>query len=67
VTSILSIFGRMQRERALDTDAERVLPHREGLADAGALALDHDPLEDLEAGARALDHLEVDPPRCRQP
>ena len=27
--------------------------------DAGALALDHDALEDLDARARALDHLEV--------
>ena len=27
--------------------------------DAGALALDHDPLEDLDAPAAALDHLEV--------
>src|ERR1700685_1997700 len=35
---------RMERERALDADAERVLPHREGLTRAGALSLDDDPL-----------------------
>src|SRR4029077_642056 len=52
---------RMQRERALDADAERLLADREGLAHAVALALDHDALEHLRAATRALDHLEVDP------
>src|SRR3954452_9309929 len=50
---------RMQRERALDADAERVLAHRERLADTGALALDHDPLEPLDPLAAAFDHVEV--------
>ena len=50
----------MQREGSLDADAEGLLADGEGLADATALALDHDSLEDLGAGAAALDHLEVD-------
>ena len=50
----------MEGERALDADAERLLPHGERLADAGALALDDDALEHLDAAALALDHLEVD-------
>ena len=49
----------MQRERPLDADAEGVLADGEGLARAAALALDHDPLEDLGALAGALDDLEV--------
>jgi len=59
-TSILSIFRRVERERPLDADAERLLPHGEGLAGAGSLPLEHDSLEDLDAPACALDHLEVD-------
>src|SRR5262249_60992509 len=51
---------RVPRERALDADAEPLLPHRERLARACALALDHDALEDLDAAPLALDHLEVD-------
>src|SRR4051794_23041000 len=51
---------RVQRERALHADAEGLLAHGEGLADALALALDDDALEDLGAAARALDDLEVD-------
>jgi hypothetical protein len=50
----------MERERALDADAERLLADREGLPHAGALALDDDALEDLDAAALSLDHLEVD-------
>jgi len=50
----------MQRERPLDPDAERLLAHREGLTYAGALALDDDALEDLDAAALSFDHLEVD-------
>jgi len=50
----------MERERPLDADAERLLADREGLPGAGALALDHDPFEHLNAAALALDHLEVD-------
>src|SRR3954454_21026736 len=53
-------LGRVQRERALHADAEGLLAHGEGLADALALALDDDALEDLGAAARALDDLEVD-------
>ena len=52
---------RVQRERALHADAERLLADGEGLARAAALALDHDALEDLGAAARALDDLEVHP------
>ncbi len=51
---------RVQRERPLHPDAERLLAHREGLAHAGALALEDDALEDLGPLAVALDHLEVD-------
>src|SRR5581483_447488 len=51
---------RMQRERPLDADAERLLADGERLARAGALALDDDALEDLEARARAFDDPEVD-------
>ena len=52
-------LGRVQRERPLDPDAERLLADGEGLARAAALALDHDALEDLGAAAVALDDLEV--------
>src|SRR4051794_25392486 len=52
---------RMQRERALDTDAEGLLAHGERLPYTFALALDDDALEDLRAATRALDDLEVDP------
>jgi len=47
-------------ERPLHADPERLLAHGEGLAGAGALALDHGPLEDLRAPPGALDDLEVD-------
>ena len=50
----------MHRECPLDADAERLLAHGEGLAHARALALDDDALEDLDAAALSLDHLEVD-------
>src|SRR5262249_19423755 len=50
---------RVKRERPLDPDAERVLAHRERLPRPGALSLDDDPLEDLDAPPLALDHLEV--------
>jgi hypothetical protein len=50
----------VQRERPLHADAEGLLADRERLADAVALALDHDALEHLGAASRALDHLEVD-------
>ena len=51
---------RVQRERPLDADPEGLLADGERLAHAASLPLDHDPLEDLGAGAGALDHLEVD-------
>ena len=51
---------RVQRERALDADTERLLADGEGLACAVALALDDNALKDLGAAASALDHLEVD-------
>ena len=53
-------LGRVHGERALDADAEGLLAHGEGLAHALALTLDDGALEDLDAVARALDHLEVD-------
>jgi hypothetical protein len=49
----------VERERPLDADAERLLAHGERLPDAGALPLDDDALEDLDAAALSLDHLEV--------
>src|SRR6185369_17697350 len=51
---------RMERERPLDPDAERLLADGERLAGTRPLALDHDALVDLHAAAGALDHLEVD-------
>src|SRR5215207_605243 len=53
-------LGRVQGERALDTDAEGLLADGEGLAHPLALALEDDALEDLRTAARTLDHLEVD-------
>src|SRR5689334_454419 len=50
----------VQREGALDTDAEGDLPDGEAATDARALDPDHDALELLDAGARALDDLHVD-------
>src|SRR3954465_6610347 len=50
---------RVQRERALNADAEGLLADGEGLAHAVALALDDHALEDLGAPARPLDDLEV--------
>src|SRR5205085_8960730 len=50
---------RVQRERPLDTDAERLLADRERLARARSLPLQDDALEDLDPLALALDHLEV--------
>jgi hypothetical protein len=52
---------RVHGERALHADAERALADGERLADALALALDDDALEDLGTAACALDDLEVDP------
>src|SRR6476646_7302344 len=51
---------RVKRERPLDADTERVLADGKRLADAGALALEDDALEDLDALAGALDDAEVD-------
>src|SRR3954471_17318844 len=51
---------RVEREGALDTDAEGDLADREGAPDAGALDPDHDALEDLDPRARALGDLDVD-------
>jgi hypothetical protein len=50
---------RVERERALDPDPERLLADGERLPDAGALALDDNALEHLDAPALTLDHLEV--------
>src|SRR3954452_4991118 len=49
----------VHREGALHADAEADLADREGLADAAALTADDDTLEDLDAGAVALDHADV--------
>src|SRR4051794_22272183 len=49
----------VHREGPLDADAEAHLAHGEGLPGATALPADHDALEDLDAGAVALDHADV--------
>jgi hypothetical protein len=59
-TSIFSIFGEWSGTCAR-LDPERLLAHGERLPHAGALALDDDALEDLDAAALSLDHLEVHP------
>src|SRR6202042_2219268 len=51
---------RVQRERALNANAERLLADGEGLTRAVTLALDHHALKDLGAATSALDHLKVD-------
>jgi len=51
---------RVQRERALDANAKRLLADRKGLARTVALALDDDALKDLGTATSAFDHLEVD-------
>src|ERR671935_170048 len=50
---------RVERERPLDADAERLLPHGERLARARALSLQDDALEDLDPAALTLDDAEV--------
>ena len=50
---------RVEGERALDPDAERLLADGERLPHACTLALDDDALEDLDPSALSLDHLEV--------
>src|SRR3954469_25449115 len=45
----------VDRVGPLDTDAEADLPDLEGLPEAGALAADHDALEDLDTGTVSLD------------
>src|SRR3954447_3510070 len=50
---------RVEREGPLDTHAEGDLADGERTADAGAVDTDHDTLEDLDAGPRALDDLDV--------
>src|ERR1019366_2653803 len=52
-------LGGVHREHALHANAEGLLAYGERLARAVALALDHDPLEDLHTAALALDDLEV--------
>jgi hypothetical protein len=49
----------MEWERALDAHTKGLLADRERLAEARALPLDADPLEDLDPLSVALDHLEV--------
>src|SRR3954454_20394919 len=49
----------VHREGALHAHAEADLADGEGLADAAALTADDDALEDLDAGAVALDHPHV--------
>src|SRR5438105_10503069 len=44
-------LGRVQREGPLDTDSERLLANGERLVQPGALALQDDALEDLDAAA----------------
>src|SRR5690349_6166504 len=50
----------VQREGALDADAEGDLADGERLAHTATVATDDDTLEDLDAGAGALDDLHVD-------
>src|SRR4029077_14048685 len=50
---------RVERERPLDADAERVLPDGERLARARTLPLQHQAFEDLDPLTRPLDHAEV--------
>src|ERR671920_305085 len=57
----------VDREGALHADAEGDLADGEGATDAGALNADHHALEDLDAGAVALDHLDVDLDRVAGP
>src|SRR5450631_116975 len=49
----------VQREGALDANAEADLANRVGLADATTVTTDHHTLEDLNARARALNDLDV--------
>src|SRR5437763_1137698 len=60
-------LGRVQGERPLHADSEGLLADGERLAGAGALPLQHDPLEDLNSLPLALDHLEVDAHGGRRP
>src|SRR6187431_858462 len=46
----------VDRVGPLDTDAEADLPDLEGLAETGALAADHNALEDLDAGTVTFDN-----------
>ena len=50
---------RVEREGSLDAYSERLLPHGEGFADTGTLALDHHAFEYLRAFAVTLDDEEV--------
>src|SRR5664279_2678746 len=49
----------VNREGPLDADPEAHLSYRERLPNAAAGTADHDALEDLNAGARSLNHLDV--------
>src|SRR5262245_13119911 len=57
----------MQRKRALDADAVRGLPHREGLTIAAAAPAYTDPFEDLDALLLSLDDAHVHPQRVARP
>src|SRR2546421_177612 len=50
---------RVERERSLNADPERLLSDGERLSRARALPFDHDALENLDTPALALDHLKV--------
>src|SRR5450759_1477855 len=50
----------VQREGALDADAEAHLANRVRLADTAAVATDDNALEHLDAGTRAFNDLDVD-------
>src|SRR5262249_12937489 len=52
--------GRIERKDALHALAVRNLAHREVFVEPGARAADADALVGLDAGALALDHLDVD-------
>src|SRR5664280_3381918 len=52
--------GGVHGERTLDAHTETDLANGEGLLEARALTADDDALEDLDTGARTLDHAHVD-------
>jgi len=67
MTSSLSIFGECSGNVRSTPTPKEFLRTVNVLAGTGALALDQRFLEHLDALARALDHLEMQPARCPPP